>query len=308
LGIMNAGSWVARRRPVAVETTSARRASGPRFERFAAAMQAMPPPSEQMLPEAGRSMPPASEPSIAEAVPRPPSGQPRPAAYVQEGPAPAPGSTEAAPTVAPIAAPTADASAPMPHAGSVAATTVPRRPVVEDRSRVRGDVPWLGIGSWLLLCGALFASLVGWPGQTAVDRLTSAWSNGGLAAILGRAPAEVEPTPAPATPGPARDQDWSAMSPGTQPKPEALPPLEVAPPIPTEGAGDTAAPADAGPPLPRFKPRVDRVAAEFSSAFFEIGERLQREGDFDAALHMRRQGSNLDPWKDPFDRERRPSG
>jgi hypothetical protein len=99
------------------------------------------------------------------------------------------------------------------------------------------------------------------------------------------------------------------MSPGTQPKPEALPPLEAAPPIPAEGSGDTAAPADAGPPLPRFKPRVDRVAAEFSSAFFEIGEWLHREGDFDAAMHMRRQGSNLDPWKDDAsDRERRPSG
>ena len=195
----------------------------------------------------------------------------------------------------------------MPDAGAAAATMVPRRPVAEDGPRIRGDVPWLGIGSWLLLCGALFASLVGWPDQTAVDRLTSIWSNGGIGAILGRTPAEVAPGPGQSTPLPAPGQDWSAMTPGSGPKPAAQPPIEAAPPVPAETSGDTAAPADAGPPLPRFKPRVDRVAAEFSSAFFEIGERLQRDGDFDAALHMRRQGSNLDPWKDDSGPARQPS-
>jgi hypothetical protein len=51
--------------------------------------------------------------------------------------------------------------------------------------------------------------------------------------------------------------------------------------------------------LPQFKPSLDRVAAKFSSAFVEIGDRLQQQGDFDAALHMRRQGSNLNPWRGP---------
>ena len=121
----------------------------------------------------------------------------------------------------------------------------------------------------------------------------SIWSTGSLDGILARTPEQAEPTQTP----PAGAQDWSAMTPGQAEKLEALPPTQALPPVPSEPAGETAAPAD-GPPVPRFKPRVDRVAAEFSSAFFEMGDRLQRQGDFAAALHMRRQGSNLDPWKE----------
>jgi cell division septation protein DedD len=306
LGIMNAGSWVARRRPVFVETASARRASGPRFERFAAAMQAMPPPSAQVLPEAGDTAPgPGAEPvaagvaavrySSADARPAPPDA----AEHVRDEPQPA---------AATAAADSAKAAAAMPDAGGAAATTVPRRPVLEDGRRARGDVPWLGIGSWLLLCGALFASLVGWPDQTAVDRLKSVWSSGNLDGILARTPAQDDTTPGQTTLPPASEQDWSATTPGRTEKLDVQPPMQATPAAPSETTGDTAAPAE-GPPLPRFKPRVDRVAAEFSSAFFEIGERLQQQGDFAAALHMRRQGSNLDPWGDgASDDERGPSG
>jgi hypothetical protein len=193
----------------------------------------------------------------------------------------------------------------MPDAAGAATATAPRRPVLEEGRRARGDVPWLGIGSWLLLCGALFASLIGWPDQSAVDRLKSVWSTGSLEGLLARTPAESEPAPAQTAP-PAGGQDWSAMTPGRQEPLPAQPPLQAAPTVQPEPTGDAAAPRD-GPPLPRFKPRVDRVAAEFSSAFFEIGDALQRQGDFDAALHMRRQGSNLDPWKDGAEPDRSPS-
>ena len=87
------------------------------------------------------------------------------------------------------------------------------------------------------------------------------------------------------------------MTPGPAHQQEALPPVELAPPIQPAPPAGPAGPASADPPLPRFKPSVDRVAAKFSNAFFEFGDRLQREGDFDAALHMRRQGSSLNPWK-----------
>jgi hypothetical protein len=276
-----------------VDPAGARRASGPRFERFAAAMEAMPPPSAQVLPEAGDGAPyasPSAEPVAAGvAAVRHPSAAARPA---RPGPAYVP--DEPQPPAASAPADRAEAAAAMPDAGG-AATTV-RRPVLEE-GRARGDVPWLGIGSWLLLCGALFASLVGWPGQSAVDRLTSIWSTGSLDGILSRTSTEAEPTSKPSSPA-AGEQDWSAMTPGQAAKPEEQPATQALPPLEPVTSGGTAAPAD-GPPLPRFKPRVDRVAAEFSSAFFEIGDRLQRQGDFDAALHMRRQGSNLDPWKAP---------
>jgi hypothetical protein len=183
----------------------------------------------------------------------------------------------------------------MPDAGVAGATAI-RRPVIEDARRSRADVPWLGIGSWLLLCGALFASLVGWPDQTALDRVTSMWRG---EVTLSRTPGQEEPTPTQAAPLPAREQDWSAMTPGPAREQEALPPTELAPPIRTDPPSDTVEPAADAPPLPRFKPSVDRVAAKFSNAFFEFGDRLQQEGDFDAAIHMRRQGTSLDPWKDP---------
>jgi hypothetical protein len=88
-------------------------------------------------------------------------------------------------------------------------------------------------------------------------------------------------------------QTWTAL-PDTAGDPQTLPPVEPAPPI-----GSTVERIPGGPPLPQFKPIVDGVAAKFSNAFFEMGERLQQEGDTDAAIHMRQQGSKLDPWRAP---------
>jgi hypothetical protein len=279
----------------------ARHASGPRFERFAAAMQAMPPPSAQVLPEADAT-PAASKPA-----PGPIAADPTTAAPPPAEPKPAhlrPASIEAEPQPAISAqafAETADATTvpPIPNAGIAAATMIPRRPVVEDAGRPRADVPWLGIASWLLLCGALFASLV-WPGQTMLDRIASYWpSELTPSAILARTSPQNEPTPAEAAPSTAPGQQSSPLPPNPVHEPEALPPIELAPPIRSDAPGDTAEPEVGGPPLPRFKPSVDRVAAKFSNAFFEIGDHLQQQGDFEAAVHMRRQGTNLNPWKAP---------
>jgi hypothetical protein len=286
---MNAGSWVARRRPVSAELSNARRAAGPRFERFAAAMQATPPPDAQVLPEDG---PGGVRPVVGPG--------PAPTHVAAQGPAPAPSAEpiQLGPRPAALAEAsspwTDDISEPMPDA-SEAATVIPRRPIVEGTGRSRADIPWLGIGSWLLLCGALFVSLVGWPDQAVLDRVTSIWSSDAPSTVS-HTPSQGEAAPAGAAPSPADQQDWSAMTPGHAGRPETLPPTELAPPIRSEAPADTPAPAD-GPPLPRFKPSVDRVAAKFSNAFLEFGDRLQQEGRFEAAVHMRRQGNNLDPLK-----------
>jgi hypothetical protein len=309
LGIMNAGSWVARRRPISVEPIKARHASGPRFERFAAAMQAMPPPSAQVLPEADAT-PAASRPApgpiaAVPATAAPPPAEPkpahlRPAAWVQADEQPASVQADEQPaTAAQAFAETADAATvpPMPDAGSAATTVIPRRPVIEDAGRSRADVPWLGIASWLLLCGALFASLV-WPGT--LDRIAGYWpSELTPSAILARWSPQGEPTPEQAAPSPAPEQQSSPTPPSAVQEPMALPPVELAPPIQSDAPSDTAGPGVGGPPLPRFKPSVDRVAAKFSNAFFEIGDHLQQQGEFEAAVHMRRQGTNLNPWKAP---------
>jgi hypothetical protein len=174
---------------------------------------------------------------------------------------------------------------------------MPRRPVIDDAGRSRSIVPWLGIASWLLLCGALFASLVGWPSQTALDRVTGIWTHDAPESTWASRPAPNEPTSPDASSTPAREQDWSDMTRDAPQDQEALPPTELAPPIRSAPSSDTVERTPGGPPLPRFKPRVDRVAAKFSNAFFEIGNRLQQQGDLDGAVHMRRQGTNLDPWK-----------
>jgi hypothetical protein len=266
-------------------------------------MQATPPPSAQVLPEATDATPAGSRPKPGPIAAGPATAGPAPAE-----PKPAPlrptQPIQAGPQLGAFAqAPTETAEAttapPMSDTDIAGATVIPRRPVIEDAGRSRADVPWLGIGSWLLLCGALFASLVGWPDQTALDRVTSIWPGGITSSTLTRGPAREEPTPAQATPVPAHEQDWSAMTPGTANEREVLPPTELAPPIRSDTPGDAAEPAGARPPLPRFKPSVDRVAAHFSNAFFEFGDRLQQQGDFDAAVHMRRQGTNLNPWKVP---------
>jgi hypothetical protein len=295
---MNAGSWVARRRPIYGEpSTHGRHASGPRFERFAAAMQAAPPPEAQVLPET-----PDTTPADVRPVPHPAAARPRAEAaatprahsYATEPTQPPP--PFAAPAGAPIGGVDFEA-APRSDSGAAGPTVIPRRPVIEEGGRARADVPWLGIGSWLLLCGALFASLV-WPDQMGVnrlaekipylDRVVAMWSGD-------------EPTPTaqgeamPAQDAPADEQGWSAVTPGPADEPEALPPTELAPPIRSEAPADGT--TGDGPPLPRFKPKFDEIAATFSNAFYEIGDRLQREGEFEAAVHMRRQGSNLDPFK-----------
>jgi hypothetical protein len=173
--------------------------------------------------------------------------------------------------------------------------------------RARADIPWLGIGSWVLFCAALFVSLLGWPDQTALDRVagltldrvTEIWSGGGPAGGIDRSSGIAttqEPMPTEDASVPAREQDWSSMTPPAAQQPPAAPDLGPA----ANGTADAPATrAPGGPPLPQFKPSLDRVAAKFSSAFFEIGDRLQQQGDFDAALHMRRQGSNLNPWREP---------
>jgi hypothetical protein len=334
LGIMNAGSWVARRRPIPVDPSSARHAAGPRFERFAAAMRASPPPSAQVLSEAAPEVAAKATPKAAHATPAsarlrdvPLADGPATGGYSWE-PKPAPPkltepSEEHSQAWEPKPAPPkptepseehsqAAASAPVPPEAEqtapipplfgtqfAEATVIPRRPVIEDAGRSRADVPWLGIGSWLLLCGALFTSLVGWPDQIALDRVSSIWPDSLTITTLTRGPAQEEPTPAPATPDPAHGQDWSAMTPKPATQQEALPPTELAPPIRSEPPADTAEPAGQRPPLPRFKPDVDRVAAQFSNAFFEFGDQLQQQGNLDGAVHMRRQGTNLNPWKVP---------
>jgi hypothetical protein len=255
-------------------------------------MQATPPPDAQVLPETAQAGPSGVRPAVGPAPTRPPAAQgpahPRPAEPVQFGPqpvAPADASIERADAI----------SAPMPDPDAAAATVVPRRPVAEDARRSRADIPWLGIGSWLLLCGALFTSLIGWPDQTALDRVTSIWSSD-PPSTLSNTPSQEEPTPMQGAPLPADQQDWSAMTPGEAGRQETLPPTELAPPIRSEAPAGTTEPAD-NPPVPRFKPSVDRVAAKFSNAFLEFGDRLQQEGHFEAAVHMRRQGNNLDPSK-----------
>jgi hypothetical protein len=261
-------------------------------------MQAAPPPAAQVLPETGETGARAAAGRAATAPPARPVAAPEPvhptpAERIEAGVRAAP-LREPAPLREAAAQPAAATSGPTPDADASAATMNLRRPVIEGSGRTRADVPWLGIGSWLLLCGALFASLVGWPDQTALDRVTSLWSSTPPGASVSHTPVQEEPTPAHGAPLPADQQDWSAMTPGPAHQQEALPPIELAPPI---QSAPSAGPADEGPPLPRFKPSVDRVAAKFSNAFFEFGDRLQREGDFDAALHMRRQGTSLNPWK-----------
>jgi len=261
-------------------------------------MQAAPPPDAQVLPERAETIAAGARPATGPAAMRPVAGPAagpkpahlRPAEPIQVGPQPV-GLAEAS-------VESADAtSAPMSDVDLAGATAIPRRPVIEGTGRSRADVPWLGIGSWLLLCGALFASLVGWPDQIALDRVTSIWSSEAPSSTLGGTPPQGEPTPAQGAPLPTDKQDWSAMTPGAASQQKALPPTELAPPIQSEAPADTAEPATTDPPLPRFKPSVDRVAAKFSNAFFEFGARLQQQGDFDAAVHMRRQGTNLSPWK-----------
>ena len=253
-------------------------------------MEATPPPDAQVLPETAQDGPGGVRPVVGpapthSAAPGPAHAQP--AEPVHLGPQPV--------ALVEASSPWDDeTSAPMPDP-SEAATVIPRRPIVEGTGRSRADIPWLGIGSWLLLCGALFVSLVGWPDQAALDRVTSIWSSD-APSTSSHTSSQGEPAPARDAPLPADQQDWSAMTPGHAGRPETLPPTELAPPIRSEAPADTPAPAD-GPPLPRFKPSVDRVAAKFSNAFLEFGDRLQQEGHFEAAVHMRRQGNNLDPSK-----------
>ncbi len=291
---MNAGSWVARRRPVSFEPVGHRGTTGPRFARFAAAMEAAPPPSAQVLPDAPdmvRTGPVLARPRPVGPVPveHIPAGaeaaEPRIAQPFQAGPRPV-GPAQASAEPADVAA--------APRKPE-AATAAQRRPVIEGAGRSRSDVPWLGIGSWLLLCAALFASLLGWPGQTALDRIAGIWPGDLSSTVLGGRTGREEPTQP--TPTPAQNQP--ATAPDRAANAQPLPPVEQAPPIRSDAASDTVKRAPGGPPVPQFKPSVDRVAAEFSNAFFEMGQRLQQEGDLAAAGHMRRQGVKLDPWKTP---------
>lgn len=299
---MNAGAWVARRRRAAFEPVSDRQSAAPRFSRFAAAMEATPPPSAQVLPDDGTiatesrpvaprgvapraAAPLAARPIVVE---QPPA---EPQAAERVIPEPIPESIVVAP--GPRVVPEWKQPAPVGEAApiSAAAPVMPRRPVALDAGR--GDIPWLGIGSWLLLCGALFTSLIGWPSQTSLDRVSQLWSDSVWSTEPGAGPGQQEPAPVQSAGLPQDAQAWTTL-PDTAGDPQTLPPIEAAPPI-----GSTVERIPGGPPLPQFKPIVDGVAAKFSNAFYEMGERLQQEGDTDAAIHMRQQGSKLDPWRAP---------
>jgi hypothetical protein len=299
---MNANSWVARRRPVrSLQPVTNRGSGGPCFDRFAAAMQAEPPPAAQVIPDTPGD--PQVEPAAVRATPirvAPPPPAQRPAAQRPAAQHPA--------AQHPAAQRPDDPPFIGPSRGAMAgATPMPRRPVQDrfdgaDPARAR-DIPWLGIGSWVLFCAALFVSLLGWPDQTALDRVTGLtldrvteiWSGHGPAGGADRSggiATTQEPMPTEDLSIPAREQDWSSMTPPAAQQPSVAP-------DPGPAANGAATRMPGGPPLPQFKPSLDRVAAKFSSAFFEIGDRLQQQGDFDAALHMRRQGSNLNPWRGP---------
>lgn len=267
-------------------------------------MKAAPPPEAQVLPAAedtatgGKPAAVMATRAATAPVDGPPPAPLRPAEPIRVGPQTA-ARTET--TIESAYAASTPASEPDPPSepGAADPTLVRRRPVIENAGRSRADVPWLGIGSWLLLCAALFASLVGWPDQTALERVTSIWSKEVPSAMLARTPSQGEPTPVEGegAPLPADQQDWSAMTPVPADRQEPLPPTELAPPIRSSAPTDAAEPDGEGPPLPMFKPSVDRVAAKFSNAFFEFGDSLQKQGEFEAAVHMRRQGSNLDPLR-----------
>lgn len=288
---MNAGTWVARRRPVSFEPVNDRGASGPRFARFAAAMEAAPPSRAQVLPDA---------PGMAQTDPAPARLRPVGPVPVEHVPAGIE-DTEARVTrpfeagPQPVGPAQASAEAALASAKSEAAMSAQRRPVIEGAGRARSDIPWLGIGSWVLLCAALFASLLGWPGQTALDRIAGIWPSALSSTVLSGRTERAEPS----GPTQASKQNSSATAPNGAADLQPLPPIEQAPPIRSDAPTGTVERTPGSPPLPRFKPSVDRVAAEFSNAFFEMGERLQQEGDLAAAVHMRRQGVNLDPWKAP---------
>jgi hypothetical protein len=183
---------------------------------------------------------------------------------------------------APASAERAGTMPPSAYAQITPPPVIPRRPVLEDSGR--SDVPWLGIGSWLLLCGALFASLVGWPSQTSLDRVSQLWSDS----------VPTTETAAGLQDLPHGSQTWTAL-PDTGGDPKSLPPTELAPPI----APRTLERIPGGPPLPQFKPIVDGVAAKYTNASTETAERLQPVGETDAAHEMRRQGNQLDPWRAP---------
>ena len=309
---MNASAWVARRRRAPFEPVGDRKDMAPRFSRFAAAMEATPPPSAQVLPEDRplATAPPAAvrrapAPIVVEQPARPQAAAwiaSEPDAWVASEPdawvASEPEVTASAPKVVPDPKVMPERTEPEPR-GTMAPEAysqikpppvIPRRPIVEETGR--GDVPWLGICSWLLLCGALFASLIGWPGQTSLDRVSQLWSDSLSSTRQAVGLGQQEATPMQSAALPHDPQSWTAL-PDTGGDLQALPPTELAPPI----APSTVERIPGGPPLPQFKPIVDGVAAKFSNAFFEIGERLQEGGNTDAAIHMREQGSKLDPWR-----------
>ncbi|MEM7021384.1 MAG: hypothetical protein AAF637_02200 [Pseudomonadota bacterium] len=288
---MNAGTWVARRRAGSLDTVGERSESGPRFTRFAAAMEAEPPPSEQVLPD--------EEGAEVEAVKPPIAPRPRPVLANIQADVPAPQQVESpddseAETriVPPPPASTGTTETEAPASPAMAL----RRPVAANATR-RSDVPWLGIASWLLLCGALFVSLVGWPDQNPFERVAALWSGQAPAVALVDETSQFDPAPGDAADEAADDQAWSTVSPAAGPDESSLPPVELAPPIEIPTWERVFERLPGGPPVPRFKPSVDSVAASFSNAFYEFGDQLQRAGDLDAAVHMRRQGSNLNPWK-----------
>src|SRR5918996_1267468 len=117
---MNASSWVTRRRPVrSLQPVTNRGSGGPRFERFAAAMQAEPPPAAQVLAD------PPGDPQVQPA-PRatpirvaPPLAAQEPAQHPADPPfiGPSTGSTARAPFVGP------------PRGSKTGAPPMARRPV-----------------------------------------------------------------------------------------------------------------------------------------------------------------------------------
>jgi len=298
---MNSSAWVARRRRAPFEPTGERKDSAPRFTRFAAAMEAAPPPAAQVLLE-DQTVPPAALPAARS---RPIVVKAGLAAPKARAASEATQSNSVAPEYA--AEVTHEGLMPgIAHAteptdgGAVSQPVIPRRAGVDDGNGSR--VPWLGLSSWLLLCAALFASLI-WPSQASFDRMaqlasfdrvSELWTRGFADVDVMTQPEPEDPAPVQSAALPPSEPAWSTL-PEADAVPEVLPPTELAPPI-GSAAERTIKRLPGGPPLPQFKP-IDGVAAKFSNAFFEIGERLQKEGDADAASYMRRQGNNLEPWR-----------
>jgi hypothetical protein len=181
-----------------IESNVERTSSGRRFVRFAAAMQAEPPPTEQIPDEQTRAQ--------------------------------------------------------LPPAPSAAADSTVRRSTGA-RHRSNPWIRWLGIGSWALLCAALFVSLLSWPDRELLKR------DGGTTSDLIQSPATVDALRAADRnhPTPMLEELWPEDR--HKVTSESRPDLDSSAPAKPAKlekaiffAGGVEARGSGGPPLPRLKP------------------------------------------------------